>query len=112
MISDKPRRLKPSDCVTPADPMTNSFMGSIRGDKNAANTHTRLHESGKNTTQIQSKEVIIGINPPSGLNEINSADPPTTTSSFESQVIKPKSNPYAPQDHHLMGDKTKKPLVG
>ena len=48
MISDKPRRLKPSDCVTPADPMTNSFMGSIRGEKNVAGTHTRLQENNKN----------------------------------------------------------------
>ena len=26
MISDRPRRFKPSDCVTPVDPVTNSFM--------------------------------------------------------------------------------------
>lgn len=58
MISDKPRRLKPSDCVTPSDPMTNSFMGSIRGEKhNSTNTNTRLHES---KGQIQSREIIVG----------------------------------------------------
>lgn len=26
MISDRPRRFKPSDVVTPVDPVTNSFM--------------------------------------------------------------------------------------
>jgi len=44
MISDKPRRFKPSDCVTPADPMTNSFMGSIR-ESHTNNTNTRLKEN-------------------------------------------------------------------
>ena len=44
MISDKPRRFKPSDCVTPADPVTNSFMGSIR-ESNTNNTNTRLKET-------------------------------------------------------------------
>lgn len=44
MISDKPRRFKPSDCVTPADPVTNSFMGSIRESHTTA-TNTRLKET-------------------------------------------------------------------
>lgn len=44
MISDKPRRFKPSDCVTPADPVTNSFMGSIR-ESNTTATNTRLKET-------------------------------------------------------------------
>lgn len=44
MISDKPRRFKPSDCVTPADPVTNSFMGSIRESQNAV-TNSRLKET-------------------------------------------------------------------
>ena len=44
MISDKPRRFKPSDCVTPADPVTNSFMGSIRESHTNA-TNTRLKET-------------------------------------------------------------------
>ena len=44
MISDKPRRFKPSDCVTPADPVTNSFMGSIR-ESHTNGTNTRLKET-------------------------------------------------------------------
>ena len=44
MISDKPRRFKPSDCVTPADPVTNSFMGSIR-ESQTNGTNTRLKEN-------------------------------------------------------------------
>lgn len=44
MISDKPRRFKPSDCVTPADPVTNSFMGSIR-ESHTNVTNTRLKET-------------------------------------------------------------------
>ena len=44
MISDKPRRFKPSDCVTPADPVTNSFMGSLRESQNGM-TNSRLKET-------------------------------------------------------------------
>lgn len=44
MISDKPRRFKPSDCHTPADPVTNSFMGSIRESQNVV-TASRLKET-------------------------------------------------------------------
>ena len=45
MISDKPRRFKPSDCVTPADPVTNSFMGSTRDSHQTNATNTRLKET-------------------------------------------------------------------
>jgi hypothetical protein len=43
MISDKPRRFRPSDCVTPVDPMTNSFMGSIKVSHST--TNARLKEN-------------------------------------------------------------------
>jgi len=42
MISDRPRRFKPSDCVTPADPVTNSFMAA---HNNAKDAHSRLKDT-------------------------------------------------------------------
>ena len=52
MISDKPRRFKPSDCVTPVDPVTNSFMGSMRESGNNNNqTNTKLKETANRRMQ-------------------------------------------------------------
>jgi len=44
MLSDKPRRFKQSDCVTPVDPVTNSFLNSMR-DNQTNVTHARLKET-------------------------------------------------------------------
>ena len=55
MISDKPRRFKPSDCVTPVDPVTNSFMGSVRDNRTNVTTK-RLQEH--NTTGQISKNAF------------------------------------------------------
>jgi hypothetical protein len=89
MISDKPRRLRPSDCVTPADPVTNSFMGSIRDTHQTNTMSTRLKENANRI--LHNKDLAAAVT--------SNFDSEPSATSVEIGGKNGFANPYAAHDN-------------
>lgn len=88
MISDRPRRFKPSDCVTPVDPVTNSFMANQAREGQQNFTHSRLKE----TANRAAAEPVSNFAQPAAHQQNASAPGTGRTPN--------KPNPYATGDEH------------
>ena len=88
MISDRPRRFKPSDCVTPVDPVTNSFMANQARESQQNFTHSRLKE----TANRAAAEQVSNFAQPAAHQQNPSAPGTGRTPN--------KPNPYATGDEH------------
>ena len=112
MVSDRPRngRYKKSDIQTPADPVSNSFMGSLRESqsKNNNGTNSRLKEaagSRAGMTDIE-QDLLLGSTPIE-LSKGSTKSASTASGGAATAGSATTVTQYAPYQESL-----KKPLIG
>ena len=111
MVSDRPRngRYKKSDIQTPADPVSNSFMGSLRESqsKNNNGTNSRLKEAAGSRAGMTDIEQDLLGSTPIELSKGSTKSASTASGGAATAGSATTVTQYAPYQESL-----KKPLIG